>query len=877
MFENGGYIPSGKKWVAPTGVNADLETLAGRYNQNTQSQSSGNPLVDFFNSVVKPVGQAGASFFGSMGHTIGGLASGKNADEIKAMQDAHVANVYGEDNAKDAYAKNLGAAMKTAGTAASFIPGAGAIAGNVFGGAAQGFGDEFYEKGNQADLGTALGRAGTGAAAEGLTAGALKGVGKLAEKAGGKGITSILGSGATKLTDPTTILGNVGRGALSGAVGGGTSAVGNTLASGGSIEDALNNLGGGIGGGALAGGAMGGALGIGSKAINKMRGRTIRGVNGTTQATTEGVGKLNNKQVKAQRAIAKDITEQFGVVPKRVNDRVRPSETFTSVAGDFGLTNADDIRQGMNAMLDAGSKIIRDTAGGAGVVDLTDANRLVKELGMKNNSSIRKYSGLLSELIDETPSSISGNKSGVDALTLQRQIEKLANTADSAGTLERGGITYNADQLYKIASNIGDNLDSAVRGTGALGAALDNNAAQVQQLRDMFPNNKKWQARVDDMVNSVDSGTPMSSLRSSIKTPTRAMIFIDSADNNSTTYGGRTAGRTDIPLSKSEALKLAMREGQNLTPVRQARVDRNLNIVNGSDAAQMPKARSSAGSPFGDFKLGESGVVVSPGNMINANVRQSVARSQGQNAIANTANGQNALIDDGIADLISGFQSRGGDANDLSIPSQVSEQSANNILSALNSLPSQYTSGQTTTMATSPTYTLPNGQQVGLEDTEQAMMNAMMMGDTVAYDRLNEVYSMLKNTYERQAKSQSGASADLSAGDKTTLQNIQNSRNSLNQIADAFAKAGGGQGLAGVLTNTFGGLDENVRYYNDLRNSLGMAIIKNFVNLGATESDAKRYADMLPQFTDTSDSAQRKLATISDLLSGYEQSIYANY
>ena len=117
----------------------------------------------------------------------------------------------------------------------------------------------------------------------------------------------------------------------------------------------------------------------------------------------------------------------------------------------------------------------------------------------------------------------------------------------------------------------------------------------------------------------------------------------------------------------------------------------------------------------------------------------------------------------------------------------------------------------------------------------------------------------------------------LPAGDRKTIQGIDTSLNLLQSLSSAYNRAGGGQGFGGgTLTDLFGkfGLNRNASDYNNQRKSLGTAIVKNFVNLGMTETDAKRYEAMLPNFSDSKEQAAYKFQILADLLNSAKQGVF---
>jgi hypothetical protein len=163
---------------------------------------------------------------------------------------------------------------------------------------------------------------------------------------------------------------------------------------------------------------------------------------------------------------------------------------------------------------------------------------------------------------------------------------------------------------------------------------------------------------------------------------------------------------------------------------------------------------------------------------------------------------------------------------------------------------------------------------------EQAMQLALNAGDITAYGQLADLYKQAAEI-ESLANPTAKANADLSSSQKTKLNEIDTSMNTLNQLKNAYEQAGGGKGLVGNLSEfansiTGGAANRNLATYNDLKNSLGMAIVKNIVSVGGTEQDAKRYVAMLPSASDTPEQAAQKFAYLEDMLNSAKQSVY-NY
>lgn len=864
-----------------TAANRDISNLSKNY---TQQQESTNPLEAFFKGIGDRVGSIGNALGTTGAAVLSGLTTaGHKGDRNATMQkdkserDA-IAKKYGyadytaamnagesapeamwkefqgqSSNAMDritdlgnSYKNNFAVkhiantdqnkfgsdAIKTLSTASDIltVPLGGRFNPliNSVQGAAEGFADTLgnTQQGEQLDWQDAAKRAAIGA-----TSGA------------------IAGGLANKLPGANTVVGNIARSAGIGASGGAIGQGGMTALNGGDLADVFSSVGQGALYGGTAGGIMGGATSAAGKIADIARGRN-QNIQTEPQQISESPATMNAKQIKAQKKAAQEMMDQFGTIPKRVNERVKGVETFTDVAKNYGLTSEGDIRVGMESMLDTGSKIIRDAAGGAGVVDLADANKLINDLGMKNSSSIKKYRGLIGELVDETPSSISGNKSGADALALQRQIEKLANTADAAGTIERGGVTYNSDQLYKIANSIGDSVDKAVKGSGSLGSSLDANAQSIQTLRDMFPNNSKWQSQIDNMVNSIDSASPMSALRSSIKTPTRASIYIDAADNNAQTYGGRTAN--NIPTSKTQAVKAGIDAVVNSDRARQARINSNLNIADGANSGGMIKG--ALGTGINAIKAANQSPQV-PLGLQNMTSRDITSNAM-QNSINNDISSRNALVDQDIANVISNYTARGGNVSQLSLPNQ------------------NFSGVQQAQSSQLPQQSIGNAQTGGFGGYSSGQFAAMAMaalqdGNTDAYKVFIDLYKLAQ---DGESSSGSGTSS-LNATQQGQLAKLQSAGTALDQLEQLYNSAGGGQGkIGGAIANFFGSIGQNsaVDSYNQLSSGLinQIAAAVGKTDSLNTEGEVQRALELVPKITDSAEVATTKLNTLRRLLEG---------
>lgn len=132
-------------------------------------------------------------------------------------------------------------------------------------------------------------------------------------------------------------------------------------------------------------------------------------------------GKVKSgKQISLEKKAAQQIMQQFGAATAPVVRQTKPVETFNEYIRDFGLSDGDDIRLANRELLDIGSKLIREAAEGAGVVNVSDVTEIASKLPKAQRNKVLP---IIKYVMDSTPSSITGGKRGVDALNLERKLE----------------------------------------------------------------------------------------------------------------------------------------------------------------------------------------------------------------------------------------------------------------------------------------------------------------------------------------------------------------------------------------------------------------------------------------------------------------------
>ena len=261
-----------------------------------------------------------------------------------------------------------------------------------------------------------------------------------------------------------------------------------------------------------------------------------------------------SEEIKNKNALTEEIMSQFNAPDKPTVRATKPKDTFYTLYDEWGLSDGNDIRQAVSYADPDGliPQMIREAAGEVGVIDLSDAQGMVMDLKI-NKQATSKMINALENIMDSTDTTIIGGKSGVDALQFQRTLEKMASDARGTnGTYRIGNSVVDetmARNFDRIARNIGDKLDQASVSKGAVKNVLSRHAGDIQNMRNTFANNPKWQDAVDKKVSGANN---ISDLRHSIKELTRANIFINNGDDNFATVGGRMAARNrDLPTTKN--------------------------------------------------------------------------------------------------------------------------------------------------------------------------------------------------------------------------------------------------------------------------------------------------------------------------------------
>ena len=313
-----------------------------------------------------------------------------------------------------------------------------------------------------------------------------------------------------------------------------------------------------------------------------------------------------SKQIKGKRQMVEEITSQFNPPDKPTVRATKPTETFSNLYEEWGLSDGDDIRHAVSYAKQGAliPQMVREAAGEVGVIDLTDAQALVMDLKLNKQASSRVINAL-EQVMDSTDSTIFGGKQGVDALELQRDLQQIASDARGTNGTYRIGNSFvdetMARNFDRIANNIGQKLDEAAIQKSVVPNILNRHAQDIQNMKSAFPDNAKWQEAIDTKILGAQN---IGDLRHSMKDLVRANIFITNGDENFNTVGGRyAAANATIPTTKAGIENRIVNDiwdkirGSKVA--RNARLDKSVAMMNGeSDTkATTPTTTSAVTTP----------------------------------------------------------------------------------------------------------------------------------------------------------------------------------------------------------------------------------------------------------------------------------------
>lgn len=631
-----------------------------------------------------------------------------------------------------------------------------------------------------------------------------------------------------------------------------------------------------------------------------------------------------SKEGKLRYARGKELLRQYGTVDQPMARASRAVESVQEIA-DAGFTKPEDVERMANVITGSNgevSKLTRNLIKNADPVDtfagengqtmedFIDKRIRLNSLGGRNAGEAVKQT--IDANLQSLPSRAEGSVTYADAP--EDVFKVVQNLEASAAELEgRGGSRYTRPSIENIhqAAVLKDTASLLKQrlfdGTDVKQALTPEVA---QNLKSYDPNNKKYADWVDNTIMKAES---INDLRAAQAPFVRMSKYIDNAYTQAATVGGRVAENASdlsrILTTRNGLLKAGIDAVWNSNTARRGRaaVYDKLADKAADKAANTPdtaagwakQAGQRAAEDLGKTNLGNriqdvSGQPVNPQVATPAELADMTANynpsTQLYNAIGRTegltnaeqANTAKYLVDAAQeAEIVPSMEMpvSGQTATIAESPTYGSTQLYNTVTGTPNATTQTASTGTTG-------YFEPTGDY-WTDVLARAVSSAIDANDVDAFVSL---YGMYQDAIAQTAK-QSSSEKDYtnptnwSSSDRSKLLTAQNGLDQIDQLEQAYQDAtgeGGSNAIQGWLRSrasdiSGGNWDPSASNYNALTDSVGLAIIKNLINLGVTTEDAERYKKYIPAITDTKEQAAEKLATLRSIYQNQINNLYSVY
>lgn len=604
------------------------------------------------------------------------------------------------------------------------------------------------------------------------------------------------------------------------------------------------------------------------------------------------------KATKLRNAAGLKLQEQYGTIDKPTAKATNAPETLQKIA-EAGFTKPADVERMADAVTGSNgevSKLVSNLVETAKPVNTFDGEVDGQTLNDYIDLSIQKHgldginegkavksqiSALMKSLPSHADGSITFEDTPADAFKMTQLLDSEAANYEGRSGMNYGTTTPDKLRAAQVIKDVSSLLKDRIYSTVDVQEALTPEVAQ--NLKAYSPNNKDWANYVDNEIMTANS---VKDLRSAQAPWVRAKKIIDNGYMNSVTFGGRN-GRvgSSIPLTKRGLVGAALDATVNSKPGLRAQAK----VLNAAADFIEPSTEATTTDPT------TTPVVDTPAqtqNAITPNTQSTTTlgnisgtpSTQLYNAIGRTEGelqrdqARTAQYLANATNMANTSSTQGNTLESLLIPN------AGSTTSVYNAMQSGNTQSTSTQPQTAGSYFQPTGDY-WTDILGRAMSMAMDANDADAFVSL---YGMYQDAISQSQKSQGKDYSDVTnwnSADRTKLLSAQNAMDQIDQLENAYNNATGGNGgnlLQGWLRSrasdiSGGNWDPSAANYNSLSQSVGMGIVKNLINLGVTEADAKRYLEYLPALTDTKEQAQQKLNTLRSIYQSQINNLYSAY
>lgn len=920
--------------------------MAQAQNDLTKAQSkSFNPLESVLGGIANSIATAGkglGDFFTTgainayAGTGLKSLLEGKSyaqaAREARQDTDDFKKRYYNTDNLKDAYAKSGGTALDTAATLSDLIPGLGTgakVALNVGQGAASGIANNYMNNGADVSL------------EDNLKGALVGGLSSAAGQAAGGALGKVSGNSAISKAARSTLGRGALTGAASGAVGGGLAAALN----GGDLGQVIGGGFQGAGQGALGGATMAGAMSLASKGINRVSdklagNRTVQDVDIKPVAEVEEVkplaridevdvteapkakvqldpveeAKLDRKYTVAKQKQGQALMAQYGSIDAPTARSVGDAEgVLTRLYDNYGLETPADVAYAAKKLTGNDgivTKMTRKLASSAGDISSTypeaELDQLIIESGLGLDSTRGKaLKQQIASIISSTRQSSSPDMANAnDVLDMVKKLER--KSADVAG---KSGNNYHratyedlaaASVINTVASDYKDRIWN-----GAQDISTVLTPETINDLKSVFPKNKKFQSGVDNIISQAKNGQE---LRHTMADLVNGSKISDNSKMIAGTVGAQmvkaaTSANPVVAATQMIATKALDSDAANKIRANryakqaakaQAKLTGEAPTTLGTGKSAVKDALANVGGvaknaldavnaelPSGDWQSGNSLMqtlrnanIMAPSDVKSLPALNATSLASALTGANNLLNNQNVLTREVSRQAgLSAARNQESEAEQQAIKQDM-QNIQNDYDGAITQAQQAYTNAQTMAPAA-------NTDTGRLDQITRAMDLALAAGDLDSYSKLASLYQTAYKIYAPAAETASSASS-LNATQQGNLAKLESAGTAINQLEQLYNQAGGAQGRLGGSLAQFGGalgINSGASAYENaargLINQIAAAVGKtDSLN---TEGEVQRALDLAPKITDTPEEAQTKLQSLRNMLNANKQTYQSIY
>lgn len=776
-------------------------------------------------------------------------ANNQTKNDITSLSDDYRNSGLVKDIQNTDLNKAKGQALSTIGTVLDVAPGLGVV-GNIASGAVEGIGDAYKnaEGGGQVNLADALTRAAIGAGTAGATG----------------GIASKLGGGKT-------LLGSVGKSALTGAAGGALSAGATDFAQNQDLGSALGAAVQGAQTGALGGAVMGGANALANKAVNSINQKLNKVPTPEPETTAvkniadDAASDVADAEAKATGWGDKDMTgsvkkrnalQKFGDTLEDVGQKTQDQSVTGKLKGNLGDKVAE--KGSIQKLRDIGFEP-SDYEQAANLSEV--ANKWYDDQVQKSNVKLDMPDTY--KLADEI-----AKRRHLTASETQRLKVDMRERLDAARIVDGKGLnTFDAKGLERVAKGLGQDAEKmTTTNYGGYKKRINNLSSETEAYANALNDIKaELRSKVDDMTD-YNANSLRKVLKDAGATPKQIEYITDAKSM-------AAVKRNTSLLEDARNMYIQMKS----SPLKRgANADASTNFTTqAANASGVSGLLNLAAEPIGKVvgrteKLAGKGVraigdaVAGQGGAISGALGNIASKASNLTAGANTDN------------VISQAVNRAALRNVAQTAGREAEITNNNeqIMNEANQLrqdaETQYTLQQQQ-LAAQAQQTNPAQEQ--LNRIANAMTMALNAGDLSAYSQLASLYSQANKIYGAETAS---TGSQLNATQQGNLAKLRAAGSAIDRLENLYTQAGGGQGrIGGGIAETLAGMgmNSNVSAYNTaargLINQIAAAVGKtDSLN---TEGEVQRALDLVPKITDTAEEAQIKLQSLRQMLEANQQ------